>query len=127
MKGQTEENIRKVVSPILTFIFSIIPSVIINSIEAILEWYEYLYFFLFRRPGDLTKRKSCCDNRPEGYAEGIWLEQIPELKDHLVRAGFTGNRSRVHYYCSTCGQHWILFLTGYGMGDVIPKLNKQQS
>ncbi|HET7649353.1 MAG TPA: hypothetical protein VFL15_01465 [Gammaproteobacteria bacterium] len=127
MKKHTEDNLRKIITPILAFILLIVPGVfliLIRATEVIGEWFGFVYFFVFRRPGNSAKRSSCCDNRPADYGEGVFPEQIPELKDRLIRAGFAGNRNRLHYYCSTCKQHWILFLRDHGMGDVIVRLKK---
>jgi hypothetical protein len=57
--------------------------------------------------GDPAKRAGCCGPRPDSFAEGSHVADIPELKDILKSTGFLGNAYFPAYRCTVCGQEWF--------------------
>ena len=59
-----------------------------------------------RKLGNPEKRSLCCGPRPESFAIGLQVKDIPELRDILEQTSSFWRGLVPFYCCKACGQEW---------------------
>ena len=75
------------------------------------------------RPGDPSKRSTCCGPLPEEFKLGVALSNLPELNKKLLHVSTINFGYTKCFACAICGQLWLEDQVPVGHGE-LPRVFK---